>query len=288
MDVILECTICLLKYDQKERIPRILKCGHTFCTKCLKELSKANHSIDLNLPFIKCPLDKQIGHSNTKIEEIPINRIIVDILDYNGTQIDQLTLTESKKSEENLYYLNSAKDKLKDLQRFYTQSYNTIKDKVMHFLTIKNNLMTETAEHYDKLITILEQKKAETLITLENYSREKLSFYHSNWTSLENILKEIEMRLESIEKIKNQKLVNKIPLGDEIEILNSLNIDYVDNKQFKGDVEAILKELKEEFLPKLLLKNECTLYITLNSRNSFGRSLKLSKSHPSSKETVIN
>lgn len=74
MENLLECNICLEKYDNKEKLPRILKCGHTFCTKCLKELSKLNNNLELHLPFVKCPIDKSIGHTNTKIEEIPINR----------------------------------------------------------------------------------------------------------------------------------------------------------------------------------------------------------------------
>jgi hypothetical protein len=74
MENLLECNICLEKYDNKEKIPRILKCGHTFCTKCLRELSKVNNGLDMNLPFVKCPLDKSIGHANKNIEEIPINR----------------------------------------------------------------------------------------------------------------------------------------------------------------------------------------------------------------------
>ncbi len=74
MENLLECNICLEKYDSKDKIPRILKCGHTFCTKCLKEFTKVNNSLELNFPFVKCPIDKTIGHPNTNIEEIPINR----------------------------------------------------------------------------------------------------------------------------------------------------------------------------------------------------------------------
>lgn len=74
MENLLECNICLEKYNNKDKIPRILKCGHTFCTKCLKEITRVSSSLEMNLPFVKCPLDKTIGHSNTNIEEIPINR----------------------------------------------------------------------------------------------------------------------------------------------------------------------------------------------------------------------
>jgi hypothetical protein len=35
----LQCTICSQEYDTEERTPRLLPdCGHTLCTKCLKDL----------------------------------------------------------------------------------------------------------------------------------------------------------------------------------------------------------------------------------------------------------
>jgi hypothetical protein len=78
MENILDCAICLEHYDNKEKMPRILRCGHTFCTRCLTSLTKVNNSEpNINTNHIKCPLDKQIGHSNLKIEEIPINRYLI-------------------------------------------------------------------------------------------------------------------------------------------------------------------------------------------------------------------
>jgi hypothetical protein len=72
MDNPLDCAICLEKYNDTNKVPRILKCGHTFCSSCLKEFSRLPSN--QREKFIKCPLDKQIGHINTNYEELPINR----------------------------------------------------------------------------------------------------------------------------------------------------------------------------------------------------------------------
>ena len=34
----MNCQICLEKYNIFNRIPKNLKCGHTFCERCLKKL----------------------------------------------------------------------------------------------------------------------------------------------------------------------------------------------------------------------------------------------------------
>ncbi|XP_029451623.1 tripartite motif-containing protein 2-like [Rhinatrema bivittatum] len=38
---ILDCAICAERYDDRERRPKLLQCGHTFCKRCLGELSSS-------------------------------------------------------------------------------------------------------------------------------------------------------------------------------------------------------------------------------------------------------
>eukprot|EP00808_Paulinella_micropora_P022319 g81794.t1 len=47
-----ECSLCYEPYNGEERCPRLLKCGHTYCHSCLRELLKGDGSID-------CPVDRQ-------------------------------------------------------------------------------------------------------------------------------------------------------------------------------------------------------------------------------------
>jgi hypothetical protein len=175
MENLLECTICLDKYNSTNKLPRILKCGHTFCTICLKELSRAGN-LENSLPFIKCPLDKTIGHGNTNTEEIPINRIIVDLIDYNSDLLfSKLTLQENK--DESFQYVNSAKDKLNSLQKYYNNSLAVMSEKTSQLITVKNNCVNEISDYFGRVTALLESKKSELIFNVEKYSKDKLIGY---------------------------------------------------------------------------------------------------------------
>lgn len=48
------CKICLEEYDDEQRKPYILPCGHTFCVLCLRTLSKRRR-----FKSIRCPIDRE-------------------------------------------------------------------------------------------------------------------------------------------------------------------------------------------------------------------------------------
>jgi hypothetical protein len=254
MENILECNICLEKYDNKEKIPRILKCGHTFCTKCLKELTKANNNLEIRLPYVKCPLDKTIGHSDTHIEEIPINRIIVDILDLNGFGLEKLSLKEEKKSE-NLNYITSAADRLKKMSKFYETNFNNLRDRILSFLTVKNNCIAEISEHFDKMMSILDSQKLAYIYQIEKYSKEKIDNLNEALHSIEMVKGNIQIKLERIQSIKNQNYGN-LSLSDELAIVNSLSLEDCENKDFEDEVNKLAKENPNDVLPKVLIRPE--------------------------------
>ena len=66
------CDICLEKYGDNERSPKILSCGHTFCSECIKKL------LNINKNKIICPIDREIY--KTSFDKIPLNRIILDLI----------------------------------------------------------------------------------------------------------------------------------------------------------------------------------------------------------------
>jgi len=73
------CTLCFCQYDKEEHLPLMIpKCGHTFCTKCVKEMiSKLSDFED----FV-CPEDKHSMRLLTKdISEFPQNLALLRLLD---------------------------------------------------------------------------------------------------------------------------------------------------------------------------------------------------------------
>ena len=57
-----QCEICLEFYDDNNKIPMILKCGHTICKMCLEPILKKEKK--------KCP------HCNEEIKYYKINHYI--------------------------------------------------------------------------------------------------------------------------------------------------------------------------------------------------------------------
>ena len=70
----LVCNVCSDEFednDQSEKAPKILQCGHTFCSKCIKEKMVKNNEII-------CLIDRQ--KDERPFDKIPINRILYDLI----------------------------------------------------------------------------------------------------------------------------------------------------------------------------------------------------------------
>ena len=69
------CDICMEEYednDKSEKCPRILQCGHTFCTRCLKRIKSKNNNV------IICPTCR--SNDYRQINNITINRNVYDYI----------------------------------------------------------------------------------------------------------------------------------------------------------------------------------------------------------------
>lgn len=72
--VFFECSICTLEYGlAQDRIPRVLNCGHTFCTSCLEQCIRMDN--------ISCPFCKKLTRiAFGDISRIPTNYGILEML----------------------------------------------------------------------------------------------------------------------------------------------------------------------------------------------------------------
>jgi len=79
------CTLCFCQYDKEEHLPLMIpKCGHTFCTKCVKEMiSKLSDFED----FV-CPEDKHSMKLPSKdVSEFPQNLALLRLLDKKALSV---------------------------------------------------------------------------------------------------------------------------------------------------------------------------------------------------------
>lgn len=55
------CSVCQTRYNEEERVPLLLQCGHGFCRECLYTMFSA--SLDTTLPCPKCRHVSTVGNS---------------------------------------------------------------------------------------------------------------------------------------------------------------------------------------------------------------------------------
>ena len=67
-----ECSICCERFDEQQRCPRLLSCGHSFCSNCLEKL--------LNEKAINCPTCRNAVSVPAGVAGLPKNFALLDIL----------------------------------------------------------------------------------------------------------------------------------------------------------------------------------------------------------------
>ena len=84
-----KCSICALRYDSESLCPRMLMCGHTFCSECLGKLATNNQVV--------CPIDRKI--SAVPAGNFPKNFLVLDLLavDQKPSEISWCALCEGEK-----------------------------------------------------------------------------------------------------------------------------------------------------------------------------------------------
>ena len=269
MENIIECSICLEKYDKKEKLPRILTCGHTFCTSCLIKIKEKNKPDNK----IKCPLDLKIEYDKSKIEEIPINRVIVDLLDLNLPE----KLSEDKnKADKNKNLFLNVKSKLQSLFNLYDFSQKEITDSLSYLLLSKEKCENSIINYYETLVNKLINRKEYMLNILYNYINEKNSYYNlllEKLSSLSKLSKDKLKRVETAIKIQEN---NEISDSDKINFISSLDLNILEDNDFIKQLNFTLNEIKSGYIPTILYdKNEniekfaetVINYLTLNIEN---------------------
>lgn len=148
-------------------------------------------------------------------------------------------------------------DKLKNLEKIYSNSYNMIRDNILNFMTAKNNCIADITEHFDKLINALEHQKSASIFLIDKFSKDKLGKYNDAILSLDKYREIVYIQMQKLEGVKNQKIVSNIPLADEINMIHNLGIETVENKEFLNHIENMIKEMQSDYIPKIIIKNEC-------------------------------
>lgn len=82
-----DCAICFERFDERTHYPRMLSCGHTFCSNCLKDLLNDDAQI-------ACPTCRREIAVPSGIEGIPKNFMLLDVMlavgDASGSEEEKI------------------------------------------------------------------------------------------------------------------------------------------------------------------------------------------------------
>ena len=301
MENIIECSICLERYDKKEKLPRILTCGHTFCTSCLIKIKEKNKPDNK----IKCPLDSKLeAEKKNSIEEIPINRVIVDLLDLNLPEKIKEDKNKQNKNDSNIFL--NVKNKLQSLYSLYDFSTKEISDSLSYLLLSKEKCENSIINYYDTLINKLINRKEYMLNILYNYIDEKNSYYNLLLEKLSSLSKLSKDKIKKVDTAIKIQEKNDISDTDKIDFISSLDLNSLEDNDFIKQLNFTLNEIKSGYIPTVLYdKNEniekfaetVINYLTLNIENiinyseyenSINSNIKQLKENNDSKKEIDN
>ena len=300
MENIIECSICLERYDKKEKLPRILTCGHTFCTSCLIKIKEKNKPDNK----IKCPLDSKLEADKNSIEEIPINRVIVDLLDLNLPEKIKEDKNKQNKNDSNIFL--NVKNKLQSIYSLYDFSTKEISDSLSYLLLSKEKCENSIINYYDTLINKLINRKEYMLNILYNYIDEKNSYYNLLLEKLSSLSKLSKDKIKKVDTAIKIQEKNDISDTDKIDFISSLDLNSLEDNDFIKQLNFTLNEIKSGYIPTVLYdKNEniekfaetVINYLTLNIENiinyseyenSINSNIKQLKENNDSKKEIDN
>ena len=84
-----ECSICFERYDDENKCPRMLSCGHSFCSSCLKRLLHGN--------TIDCPKCRNSVAASTGVHGLSKNFALLDIVNETTPKQHVLPNTREKR-----------------------------------------------------------------------------------------------------------------------------------------------------------------------------------------------
>jgi tripartite motif-containing protein 2/3 len=86
---VLECYLCFQLYDDGSHAPRLLSCGHSFCSRCLERLFRNERQAQV------CPIDKILIEARGLID-IPKNFALLDLINSESALVSPCQLCVSR------------------------------------------------------------------------------------------------------------------------------------------------------------------------------------------------
>ena len=229
------CQCCKNKFDSKNNLPYLLKCGHFFCVNCIKQYFTDQTGV-------VCPSDGLVAKS---INELTLlKNLIID----SKNQKKNNSLKNSTYNHLNLFRLSNNKNNIDDDNNYIMSNY---------CLTHKNQKLSHIIKGTNEIICVhcaFDRLKSNPNLEI----KELKEIYNEYNDNLEIIMKNCQKNIELIQHTLD--LINKNKENEEKKLNLFYNniIKFVENqrKERKEQIENIFKENTHDLEQRLLIFNE--------------------------------
>ncbi|KAK4301475.1 hypothetical protein Pmani_026394 [Petrolisthes manimaculis] len=227
-----ECGICFTLFDDIERRPRTLPCGHTFCTSCLIVLLETKN--------LTCP-SCRMKHQTTTINKIPINYNLEEMLRHN----------KNANTAEGLLPSNEDTTSSKESGTPAGDTFTTIKPSLKNFFEEQSTCMDNAVDDREEKIGQLELYRTHLAKWKQQHDQqmEKMKQLETLNKTISNDLDQEDCRIRDVTKKAlmmvddeagateqtNQLSDFTLPLMDKVQILLKY-INFEELKQMKPDI----------------------------------------------------
>lgn len=256
-DDYLTCSICLESFNDTKRAPLLLRCGHTFCSSCIKSMLS-------NGSKIKCPNCNR--EDSIQLKDLPRNYILSDILlkfSYGPTAKEDPWNCKLHPSEMISYFCQNTKQLLcseclidKDLSDLIVIDPKEVAEKISNFKSLY-----EIASPYD-----LKERAVLCGLLSESLEGQKLRILQNLDDSYQNVLQTLENQYQAFKKKVQVTLTKE---QSKLESLKDLLLLLRDMKTIGTKIDSITSLLQSS---KLL-----TMISSLASINDVGSSAEIKK-----------
>ena len=259
MENLPSCPLCNENFNNINKIPHIFLCGHTFCSSCISGLIVQNQS--MKEIFVKCPIDNNIGSQYFDIKKIPINKILLDIIDINGQNINDINLNKTSGYFTSYSYLDSAEKNLINIKKDIISQFDIIKKSLDIIYNEKNLNCNNIINYFNNIHQIFSNQKEENLNKLDNYYNSKIDEYSNALEYLSNKRNFIENAIQKISLLKSQNL-KPITISEQLTLLNELHLENINQEKFDSIINSIINLINEgQNSVQIIFNNNCMFLI---------------------------
>ncbi|KAL7638433.1 UNVERIFIED_CONTAM: hypothetical protein RMT77_011003 [Armadillidium vulgare] len=221
MEEIVLCSICLQQFDSLHFIPKILECGHTFCSSCMTKIFQRNHT---------CPNCR--AQTEGIASSLPINYYVLNVVDiYKSMSFSESEIVTSiddmrKKCVERKEILSKTKSSItlslevldKCLEKL---EQLTLPGRRVNIVNVKK-ILNEVKGDLKKTMVCDNLKSTVSIL---------LSDFHGSYEYLEEIYKRIpnEEKIFAVRKIEEEIKYGKVSKYGNKLFFHSLSLSEVPN-----------------------------------------------------------